>query len=81
MKLILTDREKQILYLLKDGCPDKEIALKLDISLYTVKSHLKQIRDKLNAKSSLHAIVLAYDYGLLKPSPGVFDYGWKSAHS
>lgn len=43
----LTKREKQVMALIADGCTNKEIALKLHLSTYTVKSHVHNILEKL----------------------------------
>ena len=42
----LTEREKQICYLLADGCTNKQIAEKLYISEGTVKNYISVIYDK-----------------------------------
>jgi DNA-binding NarL/FixJ family response regulator len=43
----LTKREKQVMALIADGSANKEIALKLHLSTYTVKSHVHNILEKL----------------------------------
>lgn len=47
----ITKREKEVLAHLIEGLTDKEIALKLSISLHTVKSHVRNILSKLKVKS------------------------------
>jgi DNA-binding NarL/FixJ family response regulator len=49
----MTKRERQVMELISDGCANKEIAQKLQISTYTVKSHVHNILEKL----SLHTRV------------------------
>lgn len=44
----LSEREKEILSLVKDGLSDKEIAQKLGVATYTVSTHLKNIYEKLD---------------------------------
>lgn len=43
----MTKREKQVIELIADGSSNKEIALKLNLSPYTVKSHVHNILEKL----------------------------------
>lgn len=43
----MTKREKQVIELIADGATNKEIALALHLSTYTVKSHVHNILEKL----------------------------------
>lgn len=52
----LTSREAQILQIIEEGHTNKEIAIRLDISLETVKYHIKHIYQKLEV-SSRHALI------------------------
>lgn len=61
----LTAREQEVLSLVAAGRSDKEISNQLSISLYTVKSHLRNILAKLQAGSRREAARLAKDKGLL----------------
>lgn len=63
---IVTKREEQILYLLKEGKTNIEIAEQLDVSQWTIKNHLQMIFRKLNANTRTHAIAKAISLGLLK---------------
>ena len=54
--ITLSKREKQILGLVKDGMPSKEIAEKLFISVHTVNTHRQRILEKLNVSNSIEAI-------------------------
>jgi DNA-binding NarL/FixJ family response regulator len=47
---ILSEREKEVVYLLKDGCTYKDIASKLLITPRTVKAHAQNIYTKLQVK-------------------------------
>ncbi len=51
----LSIREREVLDLLAQGLPDKEISAKLSISLPTVRYHLKHIYDKLHVRSRTEA--------------------------
>ena len=52
----LTKREIEILQLIRQGLLSKEIADRLNISIYTVNNHRKNILTKLNANNAIEAI-------------------------
>jgi len=56
---ILTDREKEILSLIKVGKPSKQIADILSISVHTVNRHRQNILEKLSVGNSVEAIMAA----------------------
>jgi len=60
----LTDREKKILKLIVNGNTDKEIAVALNISIHTAKTHRKKIIHKLCLKNSRTLIRYAIEHGL-----------------
>ncbi len=64
-KRILTEREKEILHLIKDGKPSKIIADLLDISIHTVNRHRQNIIEKLSVGNSIEAITAATAMKLL----------------
>lgn len=66
MKNDFTEREVEILNLLFEGLNNREIGLKLNISIHTVKSHLEAIYPKLNVHNRLRAVIKAVDLGLIK---------------
>lgn len=61
----LTERELEILQLIVDGCSNFEIGEKLFISLGTVKTHVRNILNKLCADDRTQAAVLALRSGLI----------------
>ena len=61
----LTDREKEVLLLIRQGFLSKEIADKLQVSIYTVNNHRKSILAKLQVDNAIEAINLANDSGIL----------------
>ncbi len=66
----LTEREGQVLTLLTDGLCNKHIASHLNISVGTVKAHLRSAFDKLGVHSRTEAILIAERRGMLRhPRP------------
>jgi DNA-binding NarL/FixJ family response regulator len=61
----LTARELEVLALLAQGLPNKQIAQRLGISEHTVKFHVGAILAKLGATSRTEAVTLAARQGLL----------------
>jgi DNA-binding NarL/FixJ family response regulator len=53
----LTQREHEVLALLSKGQLDKEIAERLDISIYTVHEHVRNIFEKLGVHNRTEAVV------------------------
>ena len=60
----LTAREKDVLYQLRQGCSNKEIARNLDTAETTVKLHLRSISEKLKARNRTDIVIRAIDAGL-----------------
>lgn len=60
----MTKRERQVILLIADGFTNKEIAQKLHLSTYTVKSHVHNILEKL----SLHTRVQIANYSHISQS-------------
>ncbi len=58
----LTDREKEVLSLLKEELTNQQISERLVISVNTVKVHVHNIMDKLNAKNRQMAADIARRY-------------------
>lgn len=67
----LTDRENDVLRLVARGHTNSEIAGLLFVSESTVKTHLASISGKLHLRDRTHAVVMAYERGLVVP--GQFD--------
>jgi DNA-binding CsgD family transcriptional regulator len=66
----LTDRELQVLGLLKMGRRNREIARTLYISESTASVHVSNILTKLDAKNRVEAAAIAHRLGLGDPFPG-----------
>jgi DNA-binding NarL/FixJ family response regulator len=63
----LTERELYVLRLVASGATNLEIAEKLSISTNTVKSHLKNILEKLQLQNRTQAATYALTHGLVLP--------------
>ena len=63
----LTERELFVLRLVASGASNQEIAQKLSISVNTVKSHLKNILEKLQLANRTQAATYALKHGLVSP--------------
>lgn len=64
-EIILSEREKTILNLIREGKLSKEISDILHISVFTVNTHRQRILRKLNANSTTEAIFYASKLGLI----------------
>jgi DNA-binding NarL/FixJ family response regulator len=62
----LTDRELEVLELIRDGNRNKQIADHLSIAETTVNFHIKNLVDKLRANDRTHAVTIAVRRGLLQ---------------
>ncbi|KJY32853.1 LuxR family transcriptional regulator [Streptomyces sp. NRRL S-444] len=66
-KAALTGREEGVLRLVATGLSNPEIAESLTVSLETVKTHVGNVLTKLGAQNRTHAVVIAYESGLVVP--------------
>ncbi|WP_102192904.1 response regulator [Microbacterium aurantiacum] len=64
----LTEREREVLVLIGQGKSNGEIAKELFIAEQTVKTHVGKILAKLSLRDRVHAVILAYDTGLVEPT-------------
>ncbi len=61
----LSPREKEIVRLVAKGLPTKVIALTLDVSPWTVCTHMRRIFSKLGVKSRAEMVASALKYNIL----------------
>ncbi len=64
-KVILTPKEKEVLKCIRGGQCTADIATALSIRQSTVKFHVRNIMDKLDASNRAHAVAIAIDQGML----------------
>jgi DNA-binding NarL/FixJ family response regulator len=63
----LTPRELEVFLLIAQGRSNREIAAALTVEETTVKSHVRNVLTKLNARDRIHAVILAYECGAVSP--------------
>ena len=61
---VLSGREREVLQLIAEGVPTKEIAAKLNVSIKTIETHRKQIMNKLEIHSIAELTKYAIREGL-----------------
>jgi DNA-binding NarL/FixJ family response regulator len=62
---LLTSREREILQLSAEGKSNKEIAASLNLSLYTVETHRRNLQEKLGLHSPAELILYAVRKGVI----------------
>ena len=64
---VLTDREREVFVRIAAAESNREIASGLHLSEGTVKIHVGRILAKLDLRDRIHAVVFAYESGLITP--------------
>jgi DNA-binding NarL/FixJ family response regulator len=64
-RIRLTSREREVLHLLAEGCSNRAISARLQLSEATVKGYVSSLLEKLGVSSRLEALVRASDAGLI----------------
>ena len=63
----LTEREREVLVMMARGLDNGQIAAELSVSEATVRTHVGHVLSKLDARSRVQAVVVAYESGLVRP--------------
>ena len=61
----ISARQCEVLRLAAAGLCDSEIARELVLSVHTVRSHLRTIRERLGARNTTHAVAIALVQGCI----------------
>ncbi len=69
----LTERERQVLELVATGRSNTEVAAALHLGEATVKTHLSRTLAKLHLRDRVHAVVFAYEAGIVTPGSTSLD--------
>jgi len=61
----LSSREVEVLQEVSAGRANKQVAARLDVSEETIKTHMRNILAKLNARDRTHAVMIAIQRGII----------------
>jgi DNA-binding NarL/FixJ family response regulator len=64
---VLTERERDVVTLVGEGCNNEEIAARLYMSPATAKTHVSRAMIKIGARDRAQLVVFAYEHGLVRP--------------
>lgn len=60
----LTSRERQVMGLIGEGMSNKEIAIRLNVAIHTVKTHVHKVLQKLAVRTRLEVAALLHTSGM-----------------
>src|SRR5437899_5693820 len=63
----LTDREREVLVLMARGLDNGQIGAALFVTEATVRTHVGHVLSKLDSRSRVQALLVAYESGLVRP--------------
>jgi DNA-binding CsgD family transcriptional regulator len=62
-----TPREREVLVQLSTGCTNDEIAVKLDCSVNTIRTHVSNMLTARHVHSKVSLVAIAFDEGIVMP--------------
>ena len=65
----LTAREREVVALVAEGKANEQIAEQLFVSPLTARTHVHRAMAKLDARDRAQLVVIAYQAGLVRPTP------------
>lgn len=65
---VLTEREREVLMLIARGRSNAEMAAELYLGEATIKTHVSNVLMKLGVRDRIHAVIWAYEHGVVTPS-------------
>lgn len=71
---MLTPRQLQILRMCAGGLTYQQAATALQITGSAISVHWRHIRDRLGAKTNLHAVAIGYNAGLIREGKAMNDH-------
>lgn len=75
-EVALTPRETDVVALIAAGAPNKEISRRLELSMNTVKSHIRTAYRAMGVTSRTQAVLWAVEHGITAPG---FDVGERAS--
>jgi DNA-binding NarL/FixJ family response regulator len=72
----LSERERQIMHLMAEGNTAEEISGEITVSVETVRTHVRNVIRKLQARNRVHAIAIALERGEIALDEGVREGRW-----
>jgi DNA-binding NarL/FixJ family response regulator len=66
---LLTPRQREILKLLANGHSYEDIGVALDLSVNTVRSHVRALYERLGASTKVEAVLIGIELGILDERP------------
>lgn len=67
----LSTQDARLLRLISQGRTNAEIADELNLTAATVKTYVSRLLTRISARDRTHAVVLAYEHGLIRPGEEV----------
>ena len=77
---LLTEREREVLQLLAEGKSNKEAAVVLNLSPYTIETHRTNLMQKLGVHNTAEIVLYAVRKGIISLSDGIVENRRDATH-